>query len=101
MPTGRADAEWQGIPILPFAFAGEELEDGSGYRFTVRGNETIVERFYTAQLPGLGWEMFMTGEGEGDSKMLLFKQGNSLLTISIVEIDEVERYMMVMIVLTR
>jgi len=86
---------------MPNAFAGKEVEDGSGYRFTVRGNYASVERFYTMQLPRLGWELFMQSEGEAGSKLIIFKQGNSLLSLSIMEIDEAERYMMVMMVLTK
>lgn len=101
LPTGRADSQWNGVPILPFAFAGKELEDRSGYRFTVRGNYASVERFYTVQLPRMGWTLISQGEGGGGSRIITFKQGENRLSIEILEIDEAERYMKVTIVLTK
>jgi hypothetical protein len=98
LPTGRAAFEWNGVPILPYAFAGKELEDESGYQFTVYGNTATVLKFYTLQLPRLGWTLSGMKEGDDGSKILEFRKGNDILSVSILVIDEAERLVLVTIV---
>jgi hypothetical protein len=49
-------ANWQGIPIMPQASAGETTDDGT-YRFRVRVESGMIDAFYKDKLSELGWSL--------------------------------------------
>jgi hypothetical protein len=83
VPEGQPAAEWNGIPIMPDAIAGEGDEES--YVFTVKATPQQVQDYYQFELGKLGWQAFATGEGNSTSRMLMFTNNASVtLTISII-----------------
>jgi hypothetical protein len=82
VPEGKPASEWNGIPIMPDAIAGEGDEES--YVFTVKATPQQVQEYYQAELGKLGWQPFATGDGDS-SLMLMFTNDNSAtLTVSII-----------------
>jgi hypothetical protein len=76
------NAEWQGIPIMPGAIAGEGDEDG--YVFTIQATPQQVQEYYQLELGKLGWQT-SAQENSGSSLILSFLDGASAtLTVSIL-----------------
>lgn len=67
-PEGQPAKEWNGIPIMPGALAGEGDEEG--YVFTIKATPQQIQQYYQAELSKLGWQPFAPGDGE--SSMFLF-----------------------------
>lgn len=85
-PAGQFDAEWQGIPIMPGAMAGEGDEEG--YVFTIRATSQQVQEYYQLELGKLGWQRFAQ-DNSGSSVMLSFVDSTSAtLTVSILSNGE-------------
>ncbi len=82
MPSGTPMANWDNIPVMPKALAGEE-RDGT-YTYVVESPVEEVAAFYDAQLTELGWEKFATGQGESGARMMIFVKGTDMLTVSII-----------------
>lgn len=82
-PQGEPASDWQGIPVMPGAIAGQEVE--GGYSFTTRATTQEVQQYYEAELGKLGWELFAQTEGKNSSQMLIFTNGDSeTLSVSII-----------------
>ena len=62
VPVGEPASEWNGIPIMPEAIAGEG--DTGAYRFTIQASREEIQAYYTLELPKLGWRLFTVGQGE-------------------------------------
>ena len=87
MPTGEPQAEWDGIPIMPDALAGEDR--GDAYAFTVEKSREDVKSYYQTELGSSGWTLFAEGQGDdGTLSLLIFQKGSELLTIGFVDVDE-------------
>jgi hypothetical protein len=83
VPEGQPAAEWNGIPIVPDAMAGEGDEES--YVFTVKATPQQVQEYYQLELGKLGWQPFSTGDGSSSSLMLMFTNNTSAtLTISVI-----------------
>ena len=92
MPSGTPVAIWEGFPIMPNAIAGDG--DSSSYSFTIMASADEVQDFYESQLPGLGWNLFATGQGETDTLLLMFMKGTNILTVSIIPQPDGVMYVM-------
>ena len=79
---GQLTLEWNGIPIMPGAIAGEGDEEG--YVFTIKATPAQVQEYYQLELGKLGWQPF--AQEDGDSSMIIiFTDGASAtLTVSIL-----------------
>lgn len=82
MPTGKPAAEWQGIPVMPNAIAGDG--DSQGYSFTIKATPDEIQAFYEKEMKKLGWDMFATGQGSTDVKMLMFQKSSGLVVVSVI-----------------
>ena len=83
VPEGRPASEWNGIPIMPNAIAGEGDEES--YVFTVKATPQQVQEYYQLELVKLGWQPFATGDGNSSSLMLMFtNNASTTLTISLI-----------------
>ena len=80
LPEGRPASDWNGIPIMPEAFAGEGDEES--YVFTVKATLQQVQDYYQVELGKLGWQLFATGDG--DSSLMFTNNASATLTISII-----------------
>jgi hypothetical protein len=78
--TPDAVSEWNGIPIMPNAIAGEG--DDEGYVFTVKATAQQVRDYYQAELGKLGWQLLTPAEGEASLKFM--NNASETLTISLI-----------------
>ena len=82
-PEGEPASEWQGIPIMPGAIAGDGDEES--YVFTIRATAQDVQEYYERELGKLGWQPFAQAEGKDSSLMLIFtNDASETLSISII-----------------
>ncbi len=82
MPVGKPSSEWEGIPIMPNAIAGEG--DSKGYSFTINASPDEIQKFYEKELGELGWNIFASGQGTTDAILLMFMKDAGLLSVSII-----------------
>jgi hypothetical protein len=82
MPSGKPLTNWEGIPIMPNAIAGEG--DSKGYSFTVNDSPDEIQRFYERELAKLGWNMFASGQGATKAVLLIFMKDTSTMSVSII-----------------
>ena len=84
MPVGEPADEWQGIPIMPGAAAGEG--DSSSYRFAIEATKFEIQAYYNRELGKLGWDPFVTGTNDaGEIMMLMYSKGAEITTISLLK----------------
>jgi hypothetical protein len=96
VPVGTPEKEWNGIPIMPGALAGNG--DSAAYRFTIKATATEIQDYYVnALVHRLGWSASATGSGETGTLLLIFTnmQNTSTLSISIIPFDELFIVMLV------
>ena len=82
MPSGKPSVDWEGIPIMPNAIAGEG--DSTGYSFTIDTSPDEIQKFYETELAKLGWNMFASGQGTTNAILLIFMKDTSTLSVSII-----------------
>ena len=86
MPVGKPLANWEGIPIMPNAIAGDG--DSKVYYFTIEATPDEVQKFYEKAMTNFGWNLFATGNSPTNSIILMFMKDSSLITISIIPQDD-------------
>ncbi len=80
LPSGTPLAEWNGIPIMPGAIAGEAV-DGA-YQFTIAVDFVDVANFYETELTKLGFEVESTvDETAGQALVNFQKEGTSGMVV--------------------
>ena len=82
MPTGKPVAEWEGIPVMPDAIAGDG--DGQGYSYAIRATPADIVAYYQDAMEKLGWKLFATGQGSTESTILIFIKGSETISVSIL-----------------
>lgn len=75
MPSAVPVAEWEGIPIMPGAIAGEEVAGGVGYEFSIQATVDEITAYYETELAGLGYETSTTVDESAGYTMLSFSSG--------------------------
>lgn len=85
-PQGEPVSEWNGIPIMTEATAGQEFDTAT---YSFKGDMTVkdVQDFYSAQLKDLGWESTLNLPIEGESGLLVFQKEGKFLTITIATVE--------------
>jgi hypothetical protein len=81
MPSGKPSKEWEGIPVMPKAIAGEG--DTQGYSFTINASPDEIQKFYEKELGKLGWNMLASGQGTTNAIMLIYMKDAGTLSVSI------------------
>jgi hypothetical protein len=81
-PQGTPVTEWNGIPVMPQATAGQKF-DSTTYSFRATATATEAQEFYNAQLIGLGWTQSFSMPGAAGAALMLFEKDDKTLTISI------------------
>ncbi len=84
-PQGTPVAEWNGIPIMPQATAGQEF-DASNYSFKFTGTVKEAADFYNGNLGTAGWSPMVTSSDD-QSALLVYQQDNKFLTITVTPVD--------------
>ena len=82
LPEGQPASEWNGIPIMPGAIAGEGDEES--YVFTIKATPQQVADYYEAELATLGWQPFGTDNKEASLMLLFMDETSATLTINII-----------------
>ena len=81
-PQGTPATEWNGIPIMSQATAGQEF-DGGNYSFRYTGAVKDASDFYTAELANLGWSSMMTMPVDENGALLVYQKDNNILTVTV------------------
>ncbi len=82
LPSGTPLADWNGIPIMPGALAGESVE--GVYQFTIAADFDAIKSFYETELSKLDYELAVEVNEIGGSANLNFqKEGTSGMVIII------------------
>lgn len=67
-------AQWQGLPIMPGAVAGDEEVEGALYHYVIELEQVKVKGYYVSQLPYYGWEVdFVTPNDKGG--YIIYRKG--------------------------
>jgi len=82
-PQGTPVQEWNGVPIMPQATAGQEFSENNTYSFKAPVTATEVQDFYTQQLTSLGWNQPFSVPIEAEGGILTFQKDNNTLLITI------------------
>lgn len=85
-PQGTPVAEWNGIPIMAQATAGQE-HDPANYSFKFTGTAQEAQDFYNDALINLGWSSMLSVPGDENGALLVFQKDNSILTMTITSAD--------------
>jgi hypothetical protein len=81
-PQGTPLVEWNGIPIMPGAIAGEE--SAGAYSFTVNATIEEVRAYYEKEMPKLDWALLGAAEGKTGALILIFTKGQETFSIAIM-----------------
>jgi hypothetical protein len=73
LPSGTPLADWNGIPIMPGALAGEAVDD-SGYQFTTTAEFAEITAFYETELSNLGFELTLNVDETAGYAILEFRK---------------------------
>jgi len=82
MPSGKPVANWEGLPVMPKAIAGDG--DSTSYSFTVNALPDEVQAFYEREMAKLGWDLLASGQGTTGAFLLIFTQGQETASVSII-----------------
>jgi len=85
-PQGTPVAEWNGIPIMPQATAGQE-HDPANYSFKFTGTVQEAQDFYNDALGNIGWSPVFSLPGDEQGAMLAFQKDSSVLNITITSTE--------------
>ncbi|MFT3893819.1 MAG: hypothetical protein QM730_19485 [Anaerolineales bacterium] len=85
-PQGTPVSEWNGIPVMPQASAGQEA-DANNYSFKFTGTTQEAVDFYNAEMVKLGWTSMFSMPGNNNGAVLAFQKDSTVLTITIVTTD--------------
>ena len=81
-PTGKPVSNWNDIPIMPQATAGQEFNKNT-YSFKANAAAADVQAFYSDQLKTLGWSSALSALGGGQGGLMLYNKGDKILSITI------------------
>ncbi len=89
-PQGQPVSDWNGIPIMPQASAGQEFSK-STYSYRISGvDETAIQGFYNDKLKAAGWSSPFSAQGGSAGGLMLFTKESQVLTITITKSDQDE-----------
>ena len=87
-PTGTPASEWNGIPIMSQALAGQEFTKSTyGYELPVM-DQAAIESFYDQQLQALGWKSEFAASTGQHGGILVFNTDSQVLTITVTAQDQ-------------
>jgi hypothetical protein len=86
-PQGTPVSEWNGIPVMPQATAGQEFKDANTYSFKVDASVKEVQDYYKAELEKIGWTSAFNMPGSDTVAVEMFQKSGNFLTVTITEKD--------------
>lgn len=81
-PSGTPVEEWNGIPVMPQATAGEEFGETT-YGYTVPATATDVQSFYNQEMENLGWNSPFGFQASEEGGIMFFQNENDFVTITV------------------
>jgi hypothetical protein len=96
MPEGIPLAEWQGLPVMTGAIAGQD--NIGSYLFTIKEKPKKVQAYYEKELKKLGWNLFAVGEGDTSNLLLIFQNEKGTMSIAIINSETDDEILQVMLV---
>ena len=81
-PNGTPVEEWNSIPVMPQATAGQEFE-GNIYSYTVPASAADVQQFYNQQMEALGWSSPFGFQLSEDGGIMFFQKESEFVTITV------------------
>lgn len=85
-PQGTPVSEWNGIPVMPQATAGQEFKDSKTYSFKVNATVKEAQDFYKAELEKLGWSSTFSMPGNEDVAVEMFQKDGNFLTVTVTNV---------------
>ena len=85
-PVGAPLKEWNGIPVMPQATAGQEV-NATTYSFKANAAVAEAKNYYDTALPGLGWSRAFSAQTDNSGAQMLFTKESSFLSITITPTD--------------
>jgi hypothetical protein len=82
-PQGEPVSEWNGVPIMEQATAGQE-HDANNYSYKFTGTTKEAQDFYEGQMTELGWSSTFSMPSDTNGAVLVYQKGDKFLTITIV-----------------
>ncbi len=87
-PQGKPVSEWNGIPIMSQASAGEEFNKGT-YSYRISGvTAQDVQSFYNDKMKAAGWSSPFSAQGGSTGGLMLFTKETQVLSITITPSDQ-------------
>jgi hypothetical protein len=68
-PTSSPLTEWCGMPVMGTALAGD-IMDQTSYVYKTSSPPMDIYKFYLAEMPKLGWELYMVGTNAVDANLV-------------------------------
>jgi hypothetical protein len=82
-PQGKPVSDWNGIPVIPSATAGQE---SSGlYSFKATATTKEVFDYYEAEMTKLGWTSLFNMPDTGSGALLSYQKDNHMATVTITK----------------
>jgi hypothetical protein len=87
-PQGTPVSEWNGIPVMSQATAGQEFTDTHTYSFKVDATVKDAQDFYKTELPKLGWSSAFSMPDVGNVSVEAFEKDNNVLNVTIMNVND-------------
>lgn len=85
--SGTPATEWNGIPIMSQATAGQEF-DKSTYSYKASGvTGTDIQTFYSDKLTAAGWTSSLSAMAGDAGGVLVYSKGSNTVTITVAKSD--------------
>lgn len=85
LPSGTPLADWNGIPIMPGALAGETVD--GGYQFTIQASIDEITSFYETELSNLGYELTLNVNETAGYTILNFRKDSMTGMVLMAPLD--------------
>lgn len=80
--TPATASEWNGIPIMPGAVAGDGDEES--YVFTIQATPQEVQEYYELELGKLGWQLSAQEDDDASLLLIFINDASATLTVSVI-----------------
>ena len=82
-PQGEPVKEWNGVPVMPQATAGQEFPDTKTYSFKATATVKEAQDFYNDMMSKAGWSPMISMPGDANGAILVFQNDGKIVTITI------------------
>ncbi len=87
-PQGKPVSEWNGIPIMTQASAGQEFNKNT-YSYRISGvTAQDVQSFYNDKMKAAGWSSPFSAQGGSTGGLMLFTKETQVLSVTITPSDQ-------------